>query len=33
MNFNRIKKVVVVYGDAGTGKTTALYMLCEDLMI
>ena len=32
MNFNRIKKVVVVYGDAGTGKTTALCMLCESLI-
>ena len=32
MNFNRIKKVVVVYGDAGTGKTTALCMLCEKLI-
>ena len=32
MNFNRIKKVVVVYGEAGTGKTTALCMLCEKLI-
>lgn len=32
MNLNRIKKVVVVYGDAGTGKTTALCMLCESLI-
>lgn len=32
MNINRIKKVVVVYGDAGTGKTTALCMLCESLI-
>ena len=32
MDFNRIKKVVVVYGDAGTGKTTALCMLCENLI-
>lgn len=32
MNLNRIKKVVVVYGDAGTGKTTALCMLCEKLI-
>lgn len=33
MNFNRIKKVVVVYGSQGTGKTTALCMLCENLII
>ena len=32
MNFNRDKKVVVVYGDAGTGKTTALCMLCKSLI-
>lgn len=32
MHLNRIKKVVVVYGDAGTGKTTALCMLCESLI-
>lgn len=30
MNFNRIKKVVVVYDEVGTGKTTALCMLCEN---
>lgn len=32
MNLNRIKKVVVVNGDAGKGKTTALCMLCENLI-
>lgn len=32
MNLNRIKKVVVVYGETGTGKTTALCMLCENLI-
>ena len=32
MNFNRIKKVVVAYGSQGTGKTTALCMLCENLI-
>lgn len=32
MNFNRIKKVVVVYDEAGTGKTTALCMLCKNLI-
>lgn len=32
MNFNRFKKVVVVYGEAGTGKTTTLCMLCEKLI-
>lgn len=26
MNFNRIRKVVVVYDEEGTGKTTALCM-------
>lgn len=26
MNFNRIKKVVVVYDEVGPGKTTALCM-------
>lgn len=32
MNLKRIKKVVVVYGDKETGKTTALCMLCESLI-
>jgi len=32
MKLNRIKKVVVVYGDAGTGKTTSLCMLCDSLI-
>lgn len=32
MNNSRIKKVVVVYGPANTGKTTALRELCENLI-
>ena len=32
MNFNRIKNVVVVYGESGTGKTTTLCKLCESLL-
>ena len=32
VELNRIKKVVVVYGAAQTGKTTALCLLCEKLI-
>ena len=32
MNMNRIKKVVVIYGDGDSGKTDTLCRLC-DLLI
>ena len=32
MNMNRIKKVVVIYGDGDSGKTDTLCRLCDLLM-